>query len=62
MPSDSVRTIKVMDFDDYFAGCEKGYCYELGKVTVFDTPKELSEFGIKRAPQNFCYVRNFDND
>lgn len=33
-----------------------GYAIHISKLEVFDKPKELSEFGIKRAPQNYCYI------
>lgn len=26
-------------------------------IKIYDTPKELSEFGLKRAPQSWCYVQ-----
>ena len=30
--------------------------YQLKNVIKYDNPKELSDFGIKRAPQSFCYL------
>lgn len=47
------------DFYAYFDGCDMGKCgaYELGKVVVFEKPKELSEFGLKHAPQSFAYIK-----
>lgn len=43
-------------FDKYFKGKDLAYAYKLGEVKVFETPKTLSEYGIKSAPQSFVYV------
>lgn len=43
-------------FDRYFEGRKLAYAYKLGKVKVFGTPKLLSDFGIKSAPQSFVYL------
>lgn len=43
-------------FDQYFMGKEFAYAYKLGNVKFYDSPKELSEIGIKTAPQSFMYV------
>ncbi len=43
-------------FDDYFDGRKIAYAYKLGNVNVYDSPKELKEFGLKAAPQSFVYV------
>lgn len=43
-------------FDKYFKGKDLAYAYELGEVKVFETPKALSDYGIKSAPQSFVYV------
>ena len=40
-----------------YIGKEKnGYCWHISSLTIYDTPKDLSEFGIKRAPQSWQYV------
>ena len=31
------------------------YAWEIGNLVVYDNPKKLSEFGIKHAPQSWCY-------
>ncbi len=46
-------------FDNYFHGREVAYAYRLGKIKVYDTPKELADFGLKTAPQSFAYVNCF---
>lgn len=53
--SDAAGTSKEF-FDAYFSGREFAYAYKLGKVTRFEEPKELSEFGITAAPQSFVYI------
>lgn len=43
-------------YRDYFHGCKIAYAYELGKVEIFESEKNLSEFGIDTAPQSFAYI------
>lgn len=40
----------------YFQNCKSAFAYKLGEVTVFETPRELSDFGITAAPQSFVYI------
>ena len=44
-------------FRDYFRGCKTAYAYKLGKVEVFESPKNLSDFGVAVAPQSFVYIK-----
>ena len=44
-------------FRDYFRGCKNAYAYKLGKVEVFESPKNLSDFGVAVAPQSFVYIK-----
>ena len=44
-------------FRDYFRGCKTAYAYKLGKVEVFESPKNLSDFGVAAAPQSFVYIK-----
>ena len=44
-------------FRDYFRGCKTAYAYKLGKVEVFESPKNLSDFGVTVAPQSFVYIK-----
>lgn len=44
-------------FRDYFRGCKTAYAYKLGKVEVFESPKNLSDFGVAMAPQSFVYIK-----
>ena len=43
-------------FDEYFQGREIAYAYRLGEVRLYETPRELSDYGIKAAPQSFVYL------
>ncbi|MEQ2944969.1 ASCH domain-containing protein [Anaerostipes hadrus] len=43
-------------YDQYFRKRDTAVAYQLKNVIKFDIPKELSDFGIKRAPQSFCYL------
>lgn len=45
---------KGIDEDNYSTGIG---AYKLGAVTVFPEPKDVGEFGLKRAPQSFAYVK-----
>ena len=43
-------------YDEYFKGRKIAYAYRIGKVKVYDNPLELSDYGIKAAPQSFVYI------
>lgn len=43
-------------YDEYFTGRKIAYAYRLGKVKAYDNPLELSDYGIKAAPQSFVYI------
>lgn len=43
-------------FRAYFSGCADAYAYKLGKITKYDTPKTLMDYGITQAPQSFIFV------
>lgn len=34
----------------------------ISNLEIYDTPKELSEFGLTRAPQSWCYVEGGESD
>lgn len=44
-------------FDDYYNGRDIAVAYALGKVKAFKTPRKLSYYGIKNAPQSYVYLR-----
>ena len=33
-----------------------GYAWEISDLEIFDEPMSLSDLGLKRAPQSWCYV------
>ena len=41
---------------EYFSKREFAYAYQLGEVTMFKEPKNLSDYGITTAPQSFAYI------
>lgn len=43
-------------FDSYFKDRDVAYAYKLGKIKVYEKPKDLIDFGLKVAPQSFAYV------
>lgn len=43
-------------FDDYYRNRDRAVAYQLGNIRKFKQPKELSDFGIKAAPQSFVYI------
>lgn len=43
-------------YDQYFKGRHAAVAYKLGNIIKYETQKELNDFGIKRAPQSFCYL------
>ena len=43
-------------FDTYFKNCNVAYAYRLGSIKVYEEPKELTEYGVRAAPQSFVYV------
>lgn len=43
------------ELDDYL-GCEdKGYAIHIKNLHIFDTPKDLIQCSLLKAPQNMCY-------
>ena len=45
---------KLWNITKYYSGI--AYAYKLGKITQFETPKDISEFGCSTAPQSFVYI------
>ena len=43
-------------YREYFHGCKKAYAYKLGKVEIFNPPRDLSDYDVTLAPQSFSYV------
>lgn len=45
-------------FDNYYKGHDTAVAYELSDVVQYEMAKDLSEFGLKAAPQSFVYVNH----
>lgn len=45
-------------FLEYFSGKSKAVAYHLGSIHKYSKPKNLSEFGVRSAPQSFIYITN----
>lgn len=43
-------------FFTYYHGKNRAIAYKLTNVIVYDEPKSLSDYGIKRAPQSYVYI------
>ena len=45
--------------DDFvkYTGFIMAYGWHISDLKIYDTPKELSEFSLKRAPQSWCYAQ-----
>jgi predicted transcriptional regulator len=44
------------EFEKYFIRRCFGIAISVSEPTLYDTPKPLSDYGIKRPPQNFMYL------
>lgn len=44
------------DLYHYLQG-KKAYGLHISDVIIYDTPKEISDFGIVKAPQSWCYIK-----
>lgn len=40
----------------YYAGKDKAIAYKLKDIIIYENPKELSDYGISKAPQSFVYL------
>ena len=45
-------------FDCYYSGRETAVAYVLGRVTQLDSPRQLSDYGVRTAPQSYVYIHN----
>lgn len=39
-----------------YLGDKLGYAWHISDLVIFDKPKELKDFGLKRPPQSWCRV------
>lgn len=47
-------------FDKYFCNCSVAVAYSLGEIKQYNTPLPLDYFGIRYAPQSYCYLPDTD--
>ena len=40
-----------------YLGNKTGYGWHISNLVIYDTPKPLANFGIVKAPQSWCYVK-----
>ena len=57
---EEVLGIDKKSFYEYFKHSKYAYAIKIKDVIKYDTPKDLSDFGIKKAPQSFCYIKEDD--
>ena len=43
-------------FDRYFEGRDTAVAFELGEVTEYEEPRDLSRYGVRSPPQSFIYL------
>jgi predicted transcriptional regulator len=43
-------------FNRYFTGVDEGYAISILLPKLYSSPQTLERFGIKNAPQSFCYI------
>lgn len=48
--------IEKSGYDKYFLNRSKAYAFCLGECIKFESPKELSDYGINFTPQSFVYI------
>ncbi len=43
-------------YNAYYAGRDRAIAYKLKDVSMYETPRPLSDYGIRQAPQSFVYL------
>ena len=56
MVSGGAACLTEKEFDEYAKGADRLYAYRLENPIRYGKPKTLSEVGLKRAPQSWCYL------
>ena len=52
-----VLGIDKKSFYEYFKHSKYAYAIKIKDVIKYDIPKDLRDFGINKAPQSFCYIK-----
>ena len=47
--------VEMDEFIEYSNGNDL-YAWNISDLKIYDKPRELSEFGMNRPPQSWCYV------
>lgn len=45
------------EIKEYLGNRSRGYGWHISDLVIYDTPRPLSDFGLKRQPQSWCYVK-----
>ena len=45
-------------YREYFHGCEMACAFKIGNTLLYETPKNLNDYGIYSAPQSFNYLKD----
>ena len=59
---EKVLGIDKKSFYEYFKHSKYAYAIKVKKIIKYNLPKDLSDFGIKKAPQSFCYLKEDKNE
>lgn len=51
-----VGGISKADYFAYFLGSSKAYAFQVQDVVIFERPRNIADYGLRHAPQNFVYV------
>ena len=57
---EEVLGIDKKSFYEYFKHSKYAYAIKIKDVIKYDIPKDLRDFGINKAPQSFCYLKEDD--
>lgn len=58
---ETVLGISKDKFFDYYKNSKYAYAIKIKNIKKYKIPKELSNFGINKAPQSFCYIKKIKN-
>ena len=59
---EKVLGIDKKSFFNYFKNSKYAYAIKVKDVIKYNLLKDLSDFGIKKAPQSFCYIKGERNE
>ena len=45
-----------------YIGRRDGFAWHISDLVIYDTPRPLSDFGLKRPPQSWCYVKGAETN